>query len=108
MNIGVFSNQVDSEIPFLNIIKQKFPDANIEIIEYDSRGFESTVESIFKESKKYDIFTYEIKNAKYIAPYLSDLREQLPKEHIDMYNSNLISETGIYNDKLIGLVNIYY
>jgi len=103
VNIGVFSKQANSEIQFLKKVKEKFPDVNIEIINYETTGFESSVESLFKQSKKYDIFTYEIINSKYIAPYLLDLREQLPKEHIDIYNSNLISETGIYNNKLIGL-----
>jgi len=37
--------------------------------------------------------------------YFLNLKDYLPKEHIDMYNSNILP---ISNNKLYGLVNILF
>ena len=106
MNIGIFSNNDDSLSSFLNAIKKQFPDVNGELIKYDASNFKSSVDSSFNLSKKYDIYFYDSYYIKYIAPYLSNLKEYLSNEHIDIYDSKLDNEMGIYKDKLIGLVNI--
>jgi len=103
VNIALISNDPNYSLPYLDEIKEKYPYVNTEIIPYDAANFESFIESLFNESKKYDIFIYEIINLKYIAQYMSDLKQSISDEYLDRYNSNLIKESCIYKNKLVGL-----
>jgi len=78
--------------------------------------FKFLAESSLKKSnngisnKKFDVYYYSNRYTKLYAPYLLDLNDNLPKEHIEMYNSKVIKETCSYKDKsngiekLVGLV----
>jgi len=56
-----------------------------------------------KKSKKYDLYFYDnIYSANYGDNFL-DLNEYLPKSHLDIFNNDIISNSCVYNDKLIGL-----
>jgi len=106
VNIGYFTNQPDSQSSKFDLIKEQFTNVNIKAITFNSENLKSTVESLFNKSNEYDIFIYSSIYLKYIAPYLSNLKQYLPKEHIDMYDIRAISEIGTFKNELVGLVNI--
>ena len=61
-----------------------------------------------KKSTKYDIFFYDNIYAKRFSEHLVDLKEHLPKNHMDMYNHSVIQDICSYEGKWVGLVCIYY
>eukprot|EP00833_Pecoramyces_ruminatium_P010810 jgi/Orpsp1_1/1184842/evm.model.c7180000091215.1 len=62
------------------------------------------IESLLKKrNNKYDIYFYDNADIRKYYPYLLDLSQYLPEEHIDIYDKNIISQTCLYQDKLIGL-----
>jgi len=61
-----------------------------------------------KNNNKYDLYYYDNAYTQEYGPYLLDLEKYLPKDHIDMFNSKLLSQSCIYENKLVGLVNIKY
>jgi len=74
----------------------------------DNKNFESFVDNVEsllnKKTNKYDIYYYDNAYTVKYGPYLLDLEKYLPKEHIEMYNSDIIEKTCVYEDKLVGLV----
>ncbi|ORX84846.1 periplasmic binding protein-like II [Anaeromyces robustus] len=61
------------------------------------------VESLLKKKNhKYDIFIYDYTYLKNYSPYLLDLKNLFPKEHIDMYNKQVLSQACEYDGKLLG------
>ncbi|ORX82029.1 periplasmic binding protein-like II [Anaeromyces robustus] len=59
-----------------------------------------------KKSIKYDLYFFNSAYTNVYSPHFIDLKEYLPKEHIDMFDSGII-DLYTYNDKLIGIpVNI--
>ncbi|ORX82376.1 periplasmic binding protein-like II [Anaeromyces robustus] len=62
------------------------------------------VESLLKKkNNKYDMYFYDFSFLKKYGPYLLDLKELLPKEHINMYDDNILSSICTYEDKLVGI-----
>jgi len=57
-----------------------------------------------KKTKKYDIFFYYGTYTKRYGKYFINLEDWLPKEHIDMYDPQIISKSCLYNNKVVGLV----
>jgi ABC-type glycerol-3-phosphate transport system substrate-binding protein len=70
--------------------------------------YESTIEHLLKKQKseKYDIIYYDNIFSRKFAPYLVDLTEYLPQEHIDLYQNEITKQTSYYNDKLIGIPTV--
>lgn len=67
------------------------------------------IKSFFKKkSSKYDIYFYNNIYSSNYGDYFLDLYENLPKSHLDMYNNDIIKNSCVYNDHLIGLVSILY
>ncbi|KAL6631525.1 periplasmic binding protein-like II, partial [Neocallimastix sp. 'constans'] len=56
-----------------------------------------------KKTKKYDIFFYYGTYTKRYGKYFINLEDWLPKEHIDMYDPQIISKSCLYNNKVVGL-----
>ncbi|KAL6598131.1 periplasmic binding protein-like II [Neocallimastix sp. 'constans'] len=56
-----------------------------------------------KNNNKYDLYYYDNAYTQEYGPYLLDLEKYLPKDHIDMFNSKLLSQSCIYENKLVGL-----
>jgi len=60
-----------------------------------------------KDSKKkiviYDILFYDIVYSHRFGPYLLNLYDILPKDHIDMYHPKVIQESCNFKDKIVGL-----
>ncbi|ORX76101.1 hypothetical protein BCR32DRAFT_271475 [Anaeromyces robustus] len=73
-------------------------------------GYGSTVETLLKKkSEKYDIYFYDNLYAKRFEPYLLNLKDHLPEEHIEMYKPGIASQTSVFNNKWVGLpVSIEY
>jgi len=80
-------------------------------------NFKSLVESSLKKSNniyndsnneihstKFDIYIYDNRYTNIYGPYLLDLKDNLPKGFIEMYDSKIVSELCTYNDKVVGLV----
>jgi len=70
--------------------------------------YESVVESLLKKKnskkkKDIDIYFYDCAYTNKYGPYLINLHNILPKDHIDMYNPKILSETCLYEDYLVGL-----
>jgi len=71
-----------------------------------SEDIHDILENTFKEkTTQYDIYFYDITLSNNYSPYLLDLKPLLPKENIDLYDKNLISQIGYSEKKLIGLVS---
>ena len=97
---------------------------NVESMKYENptssyTNFKLLVESSLKKSNnihnanneknnntKFDIYFYDMRFTNLYGPYLLNLKEYLSKEFIEMYNSDIIEKTAIYNDELVGLVII--
>ena len=70
-------------------------------------NYKSLVESSLIRSNnknKFEIYFYNLRFIDIYGPYLLDLKELLPKKHIEKFNSKVIPDTCFYNDKLVGLV----
>ncbi|ORX82994.1 periplasmic binding protein-like II [Anaeromyces robustus] len=66
--------------------------------------YSSTIEHILKKkSDKYDIIFYDVMYSPRFSPHFIDLKEYLPKDHIDMYSTGVIPELCTYNGKWVGL-----
>jgi len=78
--------------------------------EADLKNFEAfanAVETLLaKKSRKYDLYYYDNAYTVKYGPHLLDLKRYLSKDQISMYNRNIIEMSCIYEDKLVGLVNI--
>jgi len=91
------SNNLEIEL-IVDVIKYEKPTDSYSF-------FKSFVESSIKNpNKNYDIYIYDSKYVNLYSPYLLDLNINLPKDHIELYNSKIIKETCTYKDKLLGLV----
>jgi len=67
--------------------------------------FNSYLESMYnKGSTKYDIVFFENSVLKNFDLYFLDLVEWLTEDHINMYDSQIISNQCTVNGKLVGLV----
>jgi len=96
----------------LNMEMMKFIDPSDSLA-----NFKSLVETSLKKSNniynkshnkevhstKFDIYIFDNRYTNIYGPYLLDLRGNLPKEHIEMYDSKILNETSYYKDKLVGL-----
>ncbi|ORX78623.1 alpha/beta-hydrolase [Anaeromyces robustus] len=61
------------------------------------------IESLLKrKNSKYDIYFYDLSLSKKYCPYLYDLSKELPENHINMFNKNIISYSRC-QDKIVGL-----
>jgi len=85
---------------------------NIEMMKFESPGdsydnFRLLVESLLKKSvinnDKFDLYFYDLRFSDIYGPYLLDLKEYLPEEYLQMYNSRVVNETCYYKNKLVGL-----
>ncbi|KAG4085088.1 periplasmic binding protein-like II [Neocallimastix lanati (nom. inval.)] len=66
--------------------------------------YASMIEVLLKRnSRKYDIYLYDNIYTENYGKYLIDLKKYLPEDHIKMYDSNVLSQTCSYNNKLVGL-----
>ncbi|ORX84437.1 periplasmic binding protein-like II, partial [Anaeromyces robustus] len=73
---------------------------------YDSLGNSYLmIESLLKKgSSKYDIYFYDVSYLKQYSPYLIDLKEVLPEEHIYMYDEQILDQICTYDGKILGLI----
>ncbi|ORX80266.1 hypothetical protein BCR32DRAFT_268953 [Anaeromyces robustus] len=56
-----------------------------------------------KKSTKYDIIFYDVIYTPRYSSYFIDLKDYLPKEHIDNYASGIAYDTCVHNGKWVGL-----
>jgi len=69
-------------------------------------NFKLVAETSLKKTnnhKKYDMYFYDNKYTNIYGPYLLDLKNLVPKEHVDIFNPDIIRDSCVYKDKLIGL-----
>jgi len=93
---------------------------NVELMSYENptssyEKFKLLVESSLKKSNnihnskneenntKFDLYFFNTRFTNLYGPYLLNLEEYLPKEFIEMYNSDIIKKTSFYKDELVGL-----
>ncbi|ORY27406.1 hypothetical protein LY90DRAFT_513452 [Neocallimastix californiae] len=68
------------------------------------RDYESTLEILFKKgSNKYDFIIYDNVYTPKFCPYLLNLNKYIPKNHIDTYNSQILSNVGSCKNEIVGL-----
>lgn len=58
-----------------------------------------------KKSQKYDLIVFDNMYSPRYAPYLEDLSEWLPKDHMDMYTSGIANKTCTAGGKFVALVS---
>jgi len=96
MEMITFTNPSDSFANFKSLVETSLKKSNnIHYNKSSSKEIHST---------KYDIYIFDNRYTNIYGPYLLDLKENLPKEYIEMYDSKILSETSYYKDKLVGLV----
>jgi len=88
---------------------------NYELMKFESTtdsyaNFKSFVESSLKKnnSKTFDIYVYDMRYTDIYGPYLLNLKDNLSNNYISMYNSKIMEEMTIYNEKLVGFVILIY
>jgi len=57
-----------------------------------------------KNNTLYDMYIYDFKDTNIFGPYLLDLKNNLPEEYIDMYDSRIVKTSCFYEEELVGLV----
>ncbi|ORX83189.1 periplasmic binding protein-like II [Anaeromyces robustus] len=73
---------------------------------FDLSDYGSMVETLLKKkSKKYDFIIYDIIYTPKFAPYFLNLYNNIEKEHLDVYDKNILTQSSVYNNRLVGLVN---
>jgi len=69
--------------------------------------YASYIESILKKKgNKFDIYFYDNSYTTVYGNYLLNLKNYLDPSHTEIYDPKIISETCIYENKLVGLVCI--
>jgi len=73
---------------------------------YGEEFYSTTVYSwLNRQTSKYDVYIYDPLFTRRYTPYLLDLQEYLPKEHMAMYTSTSEAKNSCYYDeKWVGLV----
>jgi len=102
VNILIFT--INSNSQYVKLIKDKFPDVNV-ATKTIVKGEDI---KLSMDNKKYDIYLYESEYTNIIAPYLIDLNNILPKEHINLYDTKVVSELGTFKNELISLVSTFH
>jgi len=73
-------------------------------------SYESTIENLLNKNKtNYDIYFYDNIYTPIIGKYLLNLKEYIYDDedyNLDMFDPKIISESCMYKDKIVGLVNI--
>ncbi|ORY08501.1 hypothetical protein LY90DRAFT_519018 [Neocallimastix californiae] len=59
---------------------------------------------LYKRSKKFDVFFYDVVYTKRYSNYLLDLYSWFPREHIELYSKGVALKTCTSNGKWIGLM----
>jgi len=71
-------------------------------------NYSNLVDSLLKKKTiKYDLFFYYGSFNNVYGPNLVDLKTLLSEEHLNMYDSGVIRNSCTYENKIIGMVNIY-
>jgi len=71
----------------------------------DWDSFDSAMHLLLQQKKtKYDMLIYDPLYTRRFYPYLVNLRDVIPKEHLDMYNGDA-KKIGVYKNSWVGLVN---
>ncbi|OUM57162.1 hypothetical protein PIROE2DRAFT_17922, partial [Piromyces sp. E2] len=58
---------------------------------------------LIKQTTKYDLFFYDNTLTSNYGPHLLNLNKWIPKEHIEMYNQQILSQIAYYGDNLVGI-----
>jgi len=68
--------------------------------------FGSVLDHILKKrNKKYDIIFYDSMYFSKYSPHLVDLKEYIPDDQIALFSDKIVSQSCLYEDRLVGLVN---
>ncbi|OUM69936.1 hypothetical protein PIROE2DRAFT_2137, partial [Piromyces sp. E2] len=73
---------------------------------YSVTDYGNYIDAVLKKKdsvNKYDLYFYDNVYLPNYGKYLMDLKNELSQEHINMYNQQIISESCIYDNKLVGL-----
>jgi len=66
------------------------------------------IETLLKKKKsKYDMFFFDNTYTDQYAPYLLDMKDLLPKDHIEMYNQEVLSLIALKNGRLVAMVRFF-
>jgi len=123
INISAFSFNNETQIFYKEIIEnefQKYAQENgldislkMTLLNYGTPtdSYESFVEKSLQNSNsnknnnknKYEIYFYDNKYTNMYGPYLTDLRDVISKELIEINDAKLLNETCTYNGQLIGI-----
>jgi len=91
---------------FNNYAKNNNLDINLSLFIYNSMTDHcSIIENLLaRKSTKYDLYFYNYVDSAISAKNFVDLRQHLTDDNINVFNSDILSKSCVYDDKLIGLV----
>ncbi|OUM65896.1 hypothetical protein PIROE2DRAFT_59740 [Piromyces sp. E2] len=112
---GIWGHYNDLHRELNKYIKNNNLDIKLKIILFteanattQSKDDGELLSSLFsRESTKYDIIFYDNVYTNKFAPYLVNLRDYLPKEHIELFEPGITPEICTYNNKLIEYLKKY-
>ncbi|OUM61593.1 hypothetical protein PIROE2DRAFT_12374 [Piromyces sp. E2] len=68
--------------------------------------YDNTIDFLLsKNSKKYDIYFYDVQYSRKYSDYFIDLKNYLKQDHIDMFENDVAQQICKYNGKWVGLYN---
>jgi len=71
----------------------------------DQKSFAIAVEQLLKKkNNKYDLYYFDNAYTPKYGKYLLNLKDYLQEDHINMFEQNLLKETCVYDNKIVGLV----
>jgi len=61
-----------------------------------------------RKNNKYDLYFFDNSYTTHYGEYLLDLSKYISKNFVDIFDPNVISQTCLYENKLVSLVNIFF
>jgi len=90
----------------ITLILNLFTPSNISANTVDYGDMLETV--LKRKNRKFDIYFFEYMYNNRYGPYLLDLKEYLPKKHIDLYSKGFVPKISTFNNKLVSLVIFFF
>ena len=67
-----------------------------------------TVETLMeKKNNKYDLYFFDNSFTSHYGEYLLDLSKYISKDYVDLFDTEIISQTCLYENKIVSLVNFF-
>ncbi|ORX64397.1 periplasmic binding protein-like II [Anaeromyces robustus] len=108
INIKAVSLLYTGDEEFFSVLENDFnkysEENNLENSTLFASDYSGTIQYLLnKKSTKYDVIFYDVMYSPRFASYFIDLKDYLPKDHIDIYSKGIAPNICTYNGKWVGL-----